>query len=393
MLTDTVPTEPIRVKKRLSEREAGRTINSGEEKHRDMASYLVDTSVTIREAFRQSAVNRADCVFVKNADEKVLGIVTDGDFRRAIWAGVSLEEPVSSIINRRFIYLEPRYKISDVISRFSRTNIRQIPVLREGRLIDLIVRDDYTRLSTQTRNHLESIPMVIMAGGKGTRLAPFTHVLPKPLMPIGDKPIIEHIIDKFAGFGIRTFYISIKYKQKLIRAYFEDFESDYEIRFLEEEKYLGTAGALARLAGQITTPFFVTNCDILINSDYYEIFEFHKQQSHDLTLVGSLQQHIIPYGICRIRDGGALETLCEKPRYDFLANTGLYVINPEVLSLIPQNRPFDMTDLIESLQQAGRSVGVYPVSGESWIDVGQWEEYRKAVEQNPIVVKEGTVHV
>lgn len=360
---------------------------------KDLTSYKVGASVTIREAFRRSALNRGDCVFVTDADDRVLGIVTDGDFRRAIWNGVSLEQPVSSIMNCQYVYFGPRFKVSDAIGRFSRTKIRQIPVLRDGNLIDLIIRDDFNKIPIPAHGGMESIPVVIMAGGKGTRLAPYTHVLPKPLMPIGDKPVIEHIINKFAVFGIHTFYISVKYKQKMIRAYFEDVESGYDIRFLEEQDYLGTAGILSRLAGQIESPFFVTNCDILINGDYTEIYEFHQKQANDLTLVGSLQQHIVPYGICRIRDGGWLETMDEKPRYDFLANTGLYIINPDVISLIPPEQPYDMTDLIRTLQQQGRNIGVYPVSGESWIDVGQWEEYRKVCEQNKVLVTEGMAHV
>lgn len=360
---------------------------------KEMTPYKVDESVMIRDAFRKSALNRADCVFVTDSDDKVLGIVTDGDFRRAIWAGVSLEQPICTIVNRQYIYFGPRYKITDAIRQFSKAHIRQIPVIRDGKLIDVILRDDFDKIPIPAHGRMESIPVVIMAGGKGTRLAPFTHVLPKPLMPIGDKPVIEHILNKFAGFGISTFYISVKYKQKMIRAYFEDFEGDFSIQFLEETDYLGTAGVLSRLAGRVQTPFFVTNCDILINCDYAEIFDFHHRQANDLTLVGSLQQYIIPYGICRIREGGMLEAMDEKPRYDFLANTGLYIINPDVLSCIPSDQPYDMTDLIQVLRQNGRSVGVYPVSGESWIDVGQWDEYRKVHEQDNLLIAEGSVHV
>ena len=167
----------------------------------------------------------------------------------------------------------------------------------------------------------------------------------------------------------------------MVRAYFEEASREYGISYLEEESPLGTAGALHQLAGEFRSPIFVTNCDIVVMADLASIYDFHTERSYDLTVVGSVQQHTIPYGVCELEGDGSLRRIVEKPHYDVVVNTGMYVISPEVLDQIPGGRKLDMTELIEGLLRAGGHVGVYPVPESSWLDVGQWEEFRKAVQQ------------
>jgi len=219
-----------------------------------------------------------------------------------------------------------------------------------------------------------------MAGGSGTRLDPFTRILPKPLIPIGDKPVIEILIERFAKYGSRCFYISLNYKSRIVKAFFEDYVKEYNISFIDEEKPLGTAGSLKLLAGKIKTTFIVSNCDILVQEDYNKIVEFHREGQYMLTIVGSVQHHVVPYGVCKTDIGGGLVDFEEKPKYDFLVNTGMYVLDPGVLKYIPPGKEFDMTELIHDLVQKGKKIGVFPVSEKSWIDIGQWEQYKKAVE-------------
>ena len=183
-----------------------------------------------------------------------------------------------------------------------------------------------------------------MAGGKGERLKPVTNILPKPLVPIGEKTIIEHIFDKFLESGSTDFYLTLKYKSRLIKAYFEESNNNYMVNFIEEEKPLGTAGSLHKLKNTLKEPFFVTNCDVIINTDYNSLYDFHKNGGYDLSLVASAKEYVIFYGTCELDSKGSLSNLVEKPSYDFLVNTGLYVLNPDVLSFIPENQYFDITN-------------------------------------------------
>jgi NDP-sugar pyrophosphorylase family protein len=234
---------------------------------------------------------------------------------------------------------------------------------------------------SQPKKSLADVPVVIMAGGMGTRLEPFTKVLPKSLVPIQEKPIIEHIIERFTTSGCNDFYLTVNYKGRILKAYFEELQPDYKINFVDELQPHGTAGSLRFLEGQLNQPFFVTNCDILIKADYASLYEFHQKGGHDVTLVASAKEYIIPYGTCLLNEDGSLSHINEKPHYDFLINTGLYVMNPNVLKLIPKNKFYHITHLIEEAKNQGKKVGVFPIDDSAWIDVGQWAEYRKAIER------------
>jgi NDP-sugar pyrophosphorylase family protein len=204
--------------------------------------------------------------------------------------------------------------------------------------------------------------------------------LPKPLVPIHEKPIIEHIIERFTELGCSDFYITVNYKGKILKAYFEELNLDYKVHFLDENEPLGTAGSLRLLDGQFNQPFFVTNCDIIIKANYNSLYEFHRKGGYEITLVASAKEYVIPYGTCELNGDGHLSHINEKPHYDFLINTGLYVLNPEVLKLIPKNKFYHITHLIEDAKNQGKKVGVFPIDDEAWIDVGQWAEYKKVME-------------
>ena len=185
---------------------------------------------------------------------------------------------------------------------------------------------------------LRNIPVVIMAGGRGTRLEPFTKVLPKPLVPIHETTIIERIINTFTKKKCEDFYLTVNYKSRIIKAYFEELQPNYNVHFIDEPEPLGTAGSLIYLKDKIKNHCFVTNCDILIKIDYLNLLEFHINGKYDLTLVASAKEYVIPYGTCEIDKFGELSHINEKPSYDLLINTGLYVLNPEILKFIPENK-------------------------------------------------------
>ena len=169
----------------------------------------------------------------------------------------------------------------------------------------------------------------------------------KPLIPVHEKPIIEHIIEKFTDVGSQDFYLTINYKGKIMKAYFDELSPKYNVSFVEEIEPLGTAGSLRYLNGKFATPFFVTNCDIIINIDHANLMKYHKEEKNDITLVASTKEYIIPYGTCELSSNGDLSHINEKPKYDFLINTGLYILNPELLDLIPENKFYHITHLIE----------------------------------------------
>lgn len=346
----------------------------------DLEKFKVKANYSIRKAVKKmDEAGRGFCVCVDENDT-VVGVISDGDFRRGVLSGVSLDDSLEKIINRDFRFVNKIYSKSEVRNIFLEDVARHIPVLDEGNLLDIITEE---KIFGFERHNAQAVkldtPVVIMAGGKGKRLDPFTRILPKPLIPLGDEPVIKVIMDQFCKYGMNDFFISLNDKGRMIKAYFHDHEFNYRIKYLEEDKPLGTAGALKYLTGNIEVPFFVSNCDIIIYSNYEAICKFHQVGSYDITLVGSMQQFTIPYGVCEIDNSGTLKGIREKPKYDFLVNTGLYLLNPSLLDLIPPNTYFDMTDLIQTAQDNGLEVGVFPVSEKSWIDVGQWSQYKKAL--------------
>ena len=217
-----------------------------------------------------------------------------------------------------------------------------------------------------------------MAGGKGQRLLPFTDILPKPLIPIQGKPIIDHIIELFEDTGIKNFFLTLNYKSKILKSYFRSQKNkNYKLNFVVEKKPLGTVGSLNLLKNKLETDFFSINCDIVVKHDLKQIYDFHKLNNNDLTIVTSPKTIKILYGVCESNAKGKLKSLTEKPVYNFFVNTGLYVFKKNVINLIPKNKEFGINDLIEKMKKEKKNIGVYPISPNSWFDVGQWSEYSK----------------
>lgn len=215
-----------------------------------------------------------------------------------------------------------------------------------------------------------------MAGGQGTRMKPLTNIIPKPLIPIGEKTIIENIMDSFLEYGCSEFHLSVNYKSEVIRHYFEALANEaYHISYFEEDKPLGTAGSLQLLKDKIHSTFFVSNCDILINQDYGELLDFHRENKNEITVVAAMKHYPIPYGTIETKEDGLLAALIEKPEYTFKINAGFYILEPHLLDEIPRSKFYHITHLIEKLNSENRRVGVFPISQKSWQDIGEWSEY------------------
>jgi dTDP-glucose pyrophosphorylase len=344
---------------------------------------LIKCGSRVRDALKQLEETERKTLFVVEGDNRLVGTLTDGDIRRWILAEGNLDGTVEKICNMSPCVAHRGYDVEWVKRQMLEKRISSIPVIGAGReVIDVLFWDDLFGESVARKNVPPiDLPVVIMAGGKGTRLDPFTKILPKPLIPLGEKTVIEIIIDSFVQYGVAKFYVSVNYKSKIIKSYFEELNPPYAIEYIHEDKPLGTAGSLFHLRGNVGTSLIVTNCDVIIKADYRDIVEQHKSSRDDITLVASVKNYNIPYGVCELGNGGALSRIQEKPEYHFLVNTGMYLLRPETLELIPENELFHITHLIEKVQRAGGRIGVFPISDKSWIDTGEWIEYKNALKQ------------
>lgn len=346
--------------------------------------FLIGRQADVRRAMQQLEATEHKVLFVVDEGNVLLGSVTDGDVRRWILRGGQLDGLVADVCNTQPLVTRSVSGTDKLKNEMLVRGITCIPVIDEARrVIDVLVWKQSLDAEPNLPVKRESInlPVVIMAGGFGTRLAPFTSVLPKPLIPISGRTVIEMIMEAFTAYGVDDFYLSVNYKSKIIKSYFEELEPPYSVRFVHEDKPLGTAGSLRTLAGSITTDLIVTNCDVIVSANYSDLARHHVEKGNDITLVVSLKNYTIPYGVCEIESGGTLREIREKPEFNFLVNTGLYMIKPHVLDLIPQGEFFNFTDLIETVRTGGGQVGVYPISDKAWIDTGEWAEYRAAVAQ------------
>jgi len=346
-----------------------------------MKDITIHPSATIKEAMEALDKTAEKVLLVIDENQALIGALTDGDIRRHILKGKDLSGTIQDAYhpNPIFIFQED-FDPDKVKALFLKNKIDLVPILDQSRkIVDYVTWEKVFGNDRRSENQNLDIPVVIMAGGSGTRLEPFTKVLPKSLIPVGEKPVIDHIIENFRAYGICEFYLTIHRMSKIIRAYFEEKNPDYSIDFFEEDEPRGTAGGLKLLANKLERPFFVSNCDIIIKTDYADLYRFHTKNSYDITLVASTKQFNIPYGICELNGWGSLERIKEKPEYSFLVNTGLYVLNPNVIDLIPDNKLFHITHLVDKVRENKGTIGVYPISEKAWIDVGQWAEYRKAL--------------
>jgi len=310
-------------------------------------------------------------------DERFLSVLSIGDIQRAILNQYALIEPVRSVLRTNITVCRISDTTEYIKSKMLEQRTEYMPILDEkSNLVDLWYWEDVFGARMKRKDVSLNIPVVIMAGGQGTRLKPLTNVLPKPLLPIKEKTIIEDIMDKFALVGCKDFYISVNYKSELMRFYLDNVKnSDYRIQYFEEEKPLGTAGSMYLLKDKINSTFFVTNCDILIDQELEEIYNYHVSSKNLITIVSALKNYKIPYGTIQTGENGKLLSLDEKPEYIMQINTGMYILEPEVLQYIPDNEFFHITELINKIVENKLKVGVFPIPENSWQDIGTFDEY------------------
>tara|TARA_Y100000741_G_C18249991_1_gene556952 strand:- start:1003 stop:2064 length:1062 start_codon:yes stop_codon:yes gene_type:complete len=336
---------------------------------------------TIKEAMELINLNKHKCIVIVDKKRKFLGTLSDGDIRNALLNNFELSSKIAKIYNSKakFVF-EKDSNIQNLKKIFLSKNYDIIPIINSKRqIIDVVYWAKIFNEEKQKKDKVD-VPVIIMAGGLGTRMQPFTHILPKPLIPINNKPTIEHIMQKFILQGISRFTITINHKAHIMKSFFREIKNNYKLNYIEEKKPLGTAGALKLLEKKISKDFFVINCDTIINTDFKEIYNFHRKSKNSITIIASAKEFTIPYGICKTGKFGKLKSLVEKPKINFLANSGGYVVKPNILKIIPRNKKFDFTQLILAAKKNKFKIGVFPINDNNWLDVGQWSEYKKTVD-------------
>ena len=312
--------------------------------------------------------------------EQFEGIVTLGDIQRAIINNVALKEPVSHILDKNKIYGHILEGDESIKEKMRKMRAEVMPILDgNGELVDVWFWNDLFKKTELTQREKIDLPVVIMAGGKGTRLKPITNVIPKPLVPIGDKTILETILDQFEEIGCTKFYMSVNYKADIMKYYLHQLDHQYDIEFFQEDKPLGTIGSVSLLKGKITTPFFVSNCDSINEQDYRDVYDYHVNNHNDLTIVTMVKSFKIPYGVIETGEDGLMVALSEKPELTYQVNTGVYILNPSCIDEIPEGEFFHITHLMERIKSRGGRVGCFPVSEHAWKDMGEWPEYLKMI--------------
>lgn len=334
----------------------------------------------------QAAVSRLNnvgmgIVLVVDEQRRLIGTITDGDIRRAILAHVSLDASVSVLLKQKSgtqyskPFTAPMGKDRDVYLKLLRQRgILHLPLLDvEQHVAGLVTMEDFVR------EEVPPMQAVVMAGGKGSRLYPLTEDLPKPMLPVGDKPILEIIINQLRSIGIRKVNVTTHHKPEKISGHFGNGENfDVELSYVEENQPLGTAGALSLLNNPQET-LLVINGDILTQVDFKAMLQFHREHQADLTMAVRSYEMGVPYGVIKC-EGVKVKSLKEKPNINFLVNAGIYLLEPQVYQYIPAGEHFDMTDLIRRLVAEKKQVIGFPIH-EYWLDIGGHEEYQLAQEE------------
>ncbi len=340
---------------------------------------VISPSISLLNTMKQMDILKVKLLFVFNGNH-FEGIVTIGDIQRAIINNVSLAESVISILDTNKKYASPSESHEDIRRKIFSLRAECMPVVGEnGELIDVYFWSDFFEQPETLHRSKLDLPVVIMAGGKGTRLKPLTNVVPKPLVPVGDKTILEVIMDQFEAIGCHKFYMSVNYKANMMEYYLSQLDHHYDIDFFMEDKPLGTIGSVALLKGKIITPFFVSNCDSINNQDYRDVYDYHIANKNDMTVVTMVKSFKIPYGVIETGKNGLMVSLKEKPEHTYMVNSGVYILNPELIDEIPSGEFFHITHLMEKVNARGGRVGCFPVSEESWKDMGDWHEYLKMI--------------
>lgn len=312
-------------------------------------------------------------LFVLDENNRLLGSFTDGDLRRGFIKGLGFENSIMDYIHKNPIFIQEKEYSMEILESYKVRNFKVIPILNEkNEIVDII--------NFRTRSTLIPADALLMAGGEGKRLRPLTENTPKPLLKVGNKPIIEYNIDRLANVGVKKINLSINYLGEQLIEYFGNGSSkDLKIEYVKEDKPLGTIGSILLVENFNYDDIIVMNSDLLTNIDFADFFKTYKSVDADMAVAATSYHVDVPYAVLEVNETNTVKSLKEKPRYTYYSNAGIYIIKKKLLSMIPKDQFFDITDLMEKVIEMDYKLITYPINGY-WLDIGKHEDFKKAQE-------------
>jgi dTDP-glucose pyrophosphorylase len=334
----------------------------------NISSYLVNGDIPLREALLRLNQSEVPFLLVVNTKRQLLGTVTDGDIRRGVLGGAKLDDPLSACVHLK--PLTAREDEADLSALLRR--VAFVPIVNGGnQVIGVALRDTVDP---------DVSDAVVMAGGLGTRLGSLTKAVPKPLLPVAGRPILEHILTSLEAAGVRRIWITVNHLSEQIERFARDREGLAKLEILHERARLGTAGGIGLLGERPLGPFFVVNGDVLTETDFRAMAAFHRKHGYDGTIAVAHHQVKVPFGVIR-HESGIFAGIDEKPVIRQFVAGGIYLFGPEVLAMVPPNQPLDMPDLLNDAHSIGLRLGLFPIH-EYWTDVGHPEDLKAADERH-----------
>ena len=312
-------------------------------------------------------------LFVVDQNKTLIGSFTDGDLRRGFIKGLGFKDSILDYVNKNPSFIQEKEYSMEILESFKNKNFKVIPILNENReIVDII--------NFRTRSTIIPADALLMAGGEGKRLRPLTESTPKPLLKVGDKPIIEYNIDRLASVGVKKINLSINYLGEQLIEYFGDGSSkDLQIEYVKEDKPLGTIGSILLVNNFNFDDIIVMNSDLLTNIDFEDFFKIYKNSNADMAVAATSYHVDLPYAVLEVNEKNTVKSLKEKPRYTYYSNAGIYIIKKKLLNMIPKDQFFDITDLMDKVLEMNFNIITYPINGY-WLDIGKHEDFKKAQE-------------
>lgn len=342
----------------------------------NIKTILINQNDTIINAMKKMNLTGHVCLIVVDQLKKFKGTITDGDIRRHLLKKNNLEIKINRIYNKKSVVYKKKQKLDDKIKKFLKRNKHLIVPVIDNKNIPINYissQEDIGNIKKEFKNN----KILIMAGGIGSRMKPFTDILPKPLVPFKGKPMILNIMDNFKKYNFNNFTITISKKEKILDIFLDQFKNNYIFDYFKETQPLGTAGSLKKI--NLKNDFFLTNCDSYLNINLQNLLRFHQNSKSIITIVASIKSINLSFGECVMDSSGKLKKILEKPEKNFLTNTGMYILKPEVKNYLPKKIKFGMDEVISSVLKSKKKISVFPIPSNDWKDTGTWMNYLETI--------------